>query len=65
MHIDCRRTHGDRHFQVWFYKYGVGVWIGRFLFGFGHDTRSRVMAVSTDEHLGWDPQHAKVSGDEA
>jgi hypothetical protein len=48
MHIDCRRTQGDKHFQMWFYKWGFGLWIGRFLFGFGHDTRSRQQTVKAD-----------------
>jgi hypothetical protein len=47
MHFDCRivgkRPEGIS--RVWFYKWGFGSWFGRFLFGFGHDTRSRVSAI--------------------
>jgi hypothetical protein len=55
MHIDCRRCgHRPKCVRfVWFYKWGFGVWLGTFLFGFGHDTRPRIVTT--------DPEHAKLA----
>ncbi len=42
MHINCRIC-GARPKEasfIWFYKYGFGIWLNKFLFGIGHDTRS-------------------------
>lgn len=44
MHFECRLA-GSRSGTtvpwIWFYRWGFTVWIGRIIFGFGHDTRSR------------------------
>ncbi len=47
MHITLRRvgTRGPYSPRAWAFKWGFGVWLGRTLFTFGHDTRSRTVTA--------------------
>lgn len=47
MHFELRLAgrNGGIARPIWFYRYGFGVWIGRLIFGFGHDTRGRYQEV--------------------
>lgn len=42
MHVELRKVgvRPDWCSPVWFFRWGVGFWVGRTLFGFGHDTRN-------------------------
>jgi len=55
MHINCRICGRRPEYvsRVWFYKWGFGIWLRTFLFGIGHDTRSRIVTT--------DPEHAKIA----
>jgi hypothetical protein len=47
MHIELRKCapRPSSCRPVWFYAYGFGLWLGRWLFTFGHDTRSRTVGL--------------------
>lgn len=48
MHVSLRRVAPRPAGQapVWFFRWGVSFWLGRILFGFGHDARGTMVTWS-------------------
>jgi hypothetical protein len=42
MHVEFRKSYAP-DLRTWAFKYGFGIWIWKFIFSIGHDTRKQTV----------------------